>query len=92
MRLKKDKDTLSQHFQDRESFTTNDVLDFFAQADPDIKRATVNWRIYELVRQGSLKRIGRGIFALGQADRFLPLLTKKQEKIGRASCWVRVYI
>ena len=81
MRPKKDKDTLSQYFQDRESFTTNDVSGFFAKTDPDIKRATVNWRIYELVRQGSLKRIGRGMFALGQADCFLPLLTKKQQAI-----------
>jgi len=81
MRSKTDKDTLSQHFQDRESFTTNDVSDFFAKTDPDIKRATVNWRIYELVRQGSLKRIGRGIYALGQADCFLPVMTKKQQTI-----------
>jgi hypothetical protein len=81
MRLKKDKDTLSQYFEDRESFTTNDVSHFYAKTDPDIKRATVNWRIYELVRQGSLKRIGRGMYALGQADCFLPLPTKKQQTI-----------
>ena len=81
MRPKTDKDTLSQYFQDRESFTTNDVSDFFAKTDPDIKRTTVNWRIYELVRQGSLKRIGRGMYALGQADCFLPVLTKKQQTI-----------
>jgi hypothetical protein len=81
MRLEKDKDALSQHFKERKSFTTNDVSDFFAQTDSDIKRATVNWRIYELVRQGSLKRIGRGMYALGQADSFLPVLTKKQRTI-----------
>lgn len=81
MRKNKDKDTLSQHFHDRESFTTNDVSDFFAKTDPGIKRATVNWRIYELVRQGSLKRIGRGIYAPGQADCFLPATTKKQQTI-----------
>jgi hypothetical protein len=81
MRLRKDKNTLSQYFQDRESFTTNDVFDFFAQTDPDIKKTTVNWWIYELVRQGSLKRIGRGMFALGRADCFLPYLTRKQQTI-----------
>jgi hypothetical protein len=81
MRAKKDNHTLSQYFQDQESFTANDVFDYFAQKDPDIKRTTANWRIYELVRQGSLKRTGRGMFALGQADSFLPLLTKKQRTI-----------
>jgi DNA-binding Lrp family transcriptional regulator len=81
MRFKKNKSTLFQYFKKRESFTTNDVFDFFAQTDPAIKRATVNWRIYELVRRGLLKRIGRGMFALGQADCFLPVLTKKQQTI-----------
>ena len=81
MRRKKDNDTLSQYFQDRESFTTNDVSDFFAKTDPDIQRATVNWRIYELVRQGSLKRIGRGMYASGKGNCFLPVLTKKQQSI-----------
>ena len=81
MRLKKNIDSLSQYFEDRESFTTNDVYDFFSQTQPDIKKATVNWRVYDLVRQGFLKRIGRGMYALGQGNCFLPLLTKKQKEI-----------
>jgi hypothetical protein len=81
MGLNKDKDTLSQHFKDRESFTSNDVFDFFAQTHPDTNRATVNWRIHELVRQGSLKRVGRGIYASGKGNCFLPIPTKKQRLI-----------
>ena len=48
---------------------------------PTLKRTTVNWRIYELARQGLLKRIGRGMYALGTANCFLPVLTKKQRNI-----------
>lgn len=81
MRAKKDNHTLFEYFKDRESFTTSDVFDYFAQTDPGIKRTTANWRTYELVRQDSLKRIGRGMFALGHADCFLPHLTKKQQAI-----------
>jgi len=81
MRLKKDTDRLSQYFEGRESFTTNDMYGFFSQTQPDIKKATVNWRVWELVRQGFLKRIGRGMYALGQGNCFLPLLTKKQKII-----------
>lgn len=81
MRLKKDTDRLFQYFEGRESFTTNDVYDFFSQTQPDIKKATVNWRIYELVRQGFLKRIGRGMYALGKGNCFSPVLTKKQKEI-----------
>lgn len=81
MRLEKDTETLSQNFEHRESFTTNDVYDFFSKTQPDIKRATATWRIYHLVRQGFLKRIGRGIYALGKGNCFSPILTKKQKDI-----------
>ncbi|MFZ2397637.1 MAG: type IV toxin-antitoxin system AbiEi family antitoxin domain-containing protein [Smithella sp.] len=46
-----------------------------------MKRATVNWRIYNLVQQGLLKRIGRGIYSLGKGICFLPVLDKKQKSI-----------
>ena len=81
MSFKKNTDTLSQYFENRKSFTTNDVYGFFSKIQPDIKRTTVNWRIYKLVRQGFLKRIGRGIYALGKENCFLPILTKKQKNI-----------
>jgi len=81
MRIKKDNNKISQYFQDQTSFSTNDLFDYFAQTKPDIKRPTVNWRIYKLVQQGSLKRIGRGMYALGRADCFVPVPTKKQQTI-----------
>lgn len=80
-RLRKATDTLFKHFENRESFTTNDVYVFFSQTQPSIKRATVNWRIYNLVQQGLLKRIGRGIYSLGQEKSFFPILNKKQKNI-----------
>ena len=79
MGIKNNTATLFQHFENRESFTTNDVFGFFSQAEPDIKRATVNWRIHELVRQDFFKRIGRGAYALGKGTGFLPALSKKHK-------------
>jgi hypothetical protein len=80
-RLSKNTDTLFKYFENRESFTTNDVYGFFSQTQPSIKRATVNWRIYNLVQQGLLKRIGRGVYSLGKGNCFSPILTKKQKNI-----------
>jgi len=80
-RLSKDTDTLFKYFENRESFTTNDVYGFFSQTQPSIKRATVNWRIYNLIQQGLLKRVGRGIYSLGQGKSFSPILNKKQKNI-----------
>jgi hypothetical protein len=80
-RPSKDTDTIFKYFANRKSFTTNDVYGFFSQTQPNIKRATVNWRIYNLVQQGLLKRSGRGIYSLGQEKSFSPILNKKQKNI-----------
>jgi hypothetical protein len=73
--------TVFQHFENRKSFTTNDVYGFFSQTQPDIKKATVNWRIYNLIQQGLLKRIGRGTYVLGKEIGFSPILSKKHKTI-----------
>jgi DNA-binding Lrp family transcriptional regulator len=74
-------DKLIQCFKGQNSFTTNDVYGFFSKTQTGIKRATVNWRIYELVRQGLLQRIGRGVYALGKGKGFIPIPHKKQKSI-----------
>ncbi|MBA4389551.1 MAG: hypothetical protein C0399_01265, partial [Syntrophus sp. (in: bacteria)] len=79
MGIKKNTENIFQYFKNRKSFTTNDVYSFFSQDEPDIKRATVNWRIYELARQGFFKRIGRGTYVLGKEIGFSPTLSKKHK-------------
>lgn len=50
------------------SFTTDDLHRFFSRAERDIPRSTVNWRIYDLVKRGVVRRTGRGRFtASGKA-------------------------
>ncbi len=44
--------------------------------EPEIKPATINWRIYSLVKFGVLARIGRGKFTLGEGKNFIPALTR----------------
>jgi len=81
MGVKKEKEQLIQYFKDRSSFTTDDLLAFFSQSQKDIKRATVNWRIYELVRQGILNRTGRGVFSIGKEQVFSCKVQKKQKSV-----------
>ena len=70
-----------QYFKRQESFTLNDVYHFFRNTQPDIKSGTVNWRIYHLVQQGVLQRIGRGIYMLGKERNFVLAPDKKQKRI-----------
>jgi DNA-binding Lrp family transcriptional regulator len=88
---------LKHYFAQKELITTSDVVDYFALNQPDISRATVNWRVHELVRTGVLERIGRGRFRLGKTRIYHPDLSQHlggifkqiQEKLpyGKTCIW-----
>ena len=75
------KDRLSQYFINMVSFTTTDIYNFFSKTQPDIKKNTVNWRIYHLVQQGVLQKIGRGVYAFGKEKPFIPILSEKYQVV-----------
>lgn len=70
-----------QYFKGQDSFTAKDIYLFFCKKTSDIKKITVRWRIYHLIQQGILQRIGRGIYAMGKEKSFVPAPDKKQKSI-----------
>ncbi len=46
-----------------------------------VKKTTVNWRIYEMVQQGILQRVGRGMFVVGKELKYIPEISTKEIKI-----------
>jgi hypothetical protein len=56
-------------------------LEFYEAIEPEVKKSTVNWRIYSLVQDGVLNRIGRGRFALGKSDAYIPELSSKLNSV-----------
>jgi len=70
-----------KYFNKRESFTVNDVYRYYSKTSPNIKRATVIWRIYNLVKRGVLLRTGWGVYAVGKDKFFVPTLDKQQKNI-----------
>jgi hypothetical protein len=71
-------DDIRNHFRIRRKFSTSELTDFYRSIEPTVKKTTINWRIYNLVQEGILTRIGRGKFTLGTGKAFYPELTKKQ--------------
>lgn len=55
-----------------QSISVNDLIQFFQKFDEEIKRPTVDWRIYELTKLGVLYRIGRGRYSLSETYYFKP--------------------
>ncbi|MCK0125836.1 hypothetical protein MWU76_15705 [Gelidibacter sp. F2691] len=51
---------------------------YYQKFDSDVKRATVDWRIYELVNKGILHRVSRGLYSLTESEgkEYIPEINK----------------
>jgi hypothetical protein len=84
-RIESDKLNINQlkaMFKDHKSLNTDDIASFYRLLDPAIKATTINWRIYTLVKNGALTRIGRGTYLLGEGKKYTPDISKRLKYIG----------
>lgn len=63
---------MKHHFKSKAVFETKDIAAFYKQTESNIKPTTINWRIYALVQNGILHRIGRGKYSLGKGKNYIP--------------------
>lgn len=56
-------------------------MEFYRTLEPEVKKTTVNWRIYNLVQEGVLNRVGRGKFSLGKSDAYIPEISNKLNSV-----------
>lgn len=81
MKLKKEH--IKNKFVSSEIVLTDDLFKYYREAEPEIKRSTVNWRIYELVQNGTLQRIGRGKYIVGTELKYSPEISSREIKINK---------
>ena len=74
-------DSIKHHFKSKAVFETKDIVDFYEHFDEDIKPTTINWRVYALVQEGVLQRIGRGKFSLGEGRKYIPEISSVTKSI-----------
>ncbi|NML37590.1 hypothetical protein HHL17_10345 [Chitinophaga sp. G-6-1-13] len=55
---------LEERFRERASFSSDELLSFFKEWEPDLKETTFRWRVYELKQRGFLQSVKRGFFTL----------------------------
>lgn len=63
-------------FENLDSISVKAIFNFYRDKDNNVKKSTVNWRIYKLVEKGIIQRIGRGKYKLGRQKPFSPLIPK----------------
>jgi hypothetical protein len=70
-------------FSDCDIVSTDDLHRFYQIEEPDIKKTTVNWRIYQLVQNGILQRIGKGKFVVGTSIYYVPEISPIEKRINK---------
>ena len=89
-------DQLIDFFKDKEIFETSELVKFYQQWDKEVKKATINWRVYHLIQTGVLTRTGRGKFAIGKSRFYTPqkssLVKSVHSKLNKEFPYIRMCI
>lgn len=69
---------LKKAFSNNENVKVSDIIVFYKQFDKDIKRATVDWRIHDLVNKGILHKVSRGLYSFteNEGKDFIPEINR----------------
>ena len=80
---KLDIDRLKEQFGDKNLLSLKEIDAFYREKEPSIPKTTVSWRIYSLLQQGILQRVGHGKYSFGKAQYFIPKVSHKMKQIGQ---------
>lgn len=70
---------LKKEFKGRESFSRDELFDFYRHSEPELKETTFRWRIYHLKNKQIITTISRRLFTLS----FKPVFKPDVEATGR---------
>lgn len=74
-------DKLQETFYNKEVIKIDDIDSFYREKEPTTSKNTVSWRIFTLVGQGVLQRIGRGKYSIGKTQEFLPPISDEMKNL-----------
>ncbi len=63
---------LIEEFKHRESFTRDELFDFFKYFEPDLKAGTFGWRIHDLKNKNIIKPLLRGLYTISGKSEYKP--------------------
>ena len=72
---------LGREFRERESFSREELFDFYRRTEPDLKETTFRWRIYHLKSMQQITTMSRGFFTLSFKPAFEPVIGETERKI-----------
>ena len=72
---------LKSEFKGKESFSREDLFDFYRQFELDLKETTFRWRIHDLKANKIITAIKRGLFTFSYKPEFTPDIGEFEKKI-----------
>ena len=74
-------DSLRERFIVRNELTTKDLFEFYRKMDERVLKSTVNRRVFELIKNGILERVGKGKFIWSSETKFQLSITDSMKQL-----------
>ena len=72
---------LKKEFKGKDSFSREELFDFYKHFEPDLKETTFRWRIYHLKSKQVITPISRGLFTFSFKPVFKPEIGDAEKKL-----------
>ena len=76
---------LIEEFKDRESFSREELFDFFRYFEPNLKEGTFGWRIHDLKNKNIIKPLKRGLYVISVKPEYKPEVSQEIIKLAKKS-------
>jgi len=74
---------LIEEFKDRESFSREELFDFFRYFEPNLKEGTFGWRIFDLKNKNIIKSLKRGLYIITYKLKYKPVISAELLKLAK---------
>ena len=74
---------LVEEFKDRESFSRDELFDFFRYFEPNLKEGTFGWRIYDLKNKNIIRTLKRGLYVISFKPTYKPEVSQEILKLAK---------
>ncbi|NOR46284.1 MAG: hypothetical protein GQ534_11915 [Candidatus Delongbacteria bacterium] len=68
-------------FRNRKIIKRIDFFEYFSKQNPNLKKSTFSWRIYDLKQKGIIRSVGRNLYSLSDKFIYKPNSDKEIDKI-----------
>lgn len=74
---------LIEEFKKKDSFTREELYQFYRYFEPELKEGTFGWRVYSLKDRDIIKPLKRGLYVLSSSPKYKPYISHNLFKIAK---------